>query len=148
LVLFPSSVNPFIFGWRLPHFKQALRVIISRRSANCEQDRSAGQIESSTFAEDGSNRFYRAENGFNHLAAVIGTLTSAQLGLKNINLERKKNATDGSCLSLGVTNKMFTSPENEDSDLELRQEQSLEHQTASPPSDTNIRKDYRLTSIV
>ncbi|XP_031550996.1 melanocyte-stimulating hormone receptor-like [Actinia tenebrosa] len=143
-VLFPSSVNPFLFGWRLPHFRRTLRTIISRRSRNVGQDRSAGQqLESSTFEEDNSCKFYRIVNTNCSSAHKIFVIRRSKCGqwspardpvCDNI-LNGTNKTTDG------VLNKSYQRyPEKEMSDLPEPQD--------LPPeaSDTGIARDYRLTS--
>lgn len=147
-VLFPSSINPFLFGWRMPRFRRALRTIISRKLRNVDQvdqpdqaaDQSTGPIESSNCLEERSNRLLRLENACSssHKIFVIHRSKcrywSPQTGepVYDYGMNGTYKRTDG------VTNKSFqTDPENNETTSD-----------AQPQENTTRENGYRVTSVL
>lgn len=141
LVLFPSSVNPFLFGWRMPRFRRALRTIISRNSRNVDQaDQNTWQIESSTYSEERGSRFEnacRSHNVFVVRRSKCGYWSPPRgdpVCDNSINgIYKRTNGT----LSVGVINKSYQTYPTEPQDL-----------PAPEASNTTRENVYRPTSIV
>lgn len=151
-VLFPSSVNPFLFGFRLPHFKRALITIISRKPQTSETQL---QIDMTSTADDGLSQ---VKPGTNCQVSETKPSMLENGFLAEANKKTKRNATKNGNKELGIVNKDFVLASNEEiKHCELLRISStipqVLTQNDSPQNsgivvETSNREDYRLTSMV
>ncbi|XP_048586540.1 5-hydroxytryptamine receptor 7-like [Nematostella vectensis] len=76
-LLFPSSINPFLFGWRLPNFKRALQKVVLRRSS--VQEESPKDLSSVGFLTS----LLMKENYVRHESVIFGTFPYVGHGICN-----------------------------------------------------------------
>ncbi|XP_020915996.1 histamine H2 receptor-like [Exaiptasia diaphana] len=153
-VLFPSSVNPFLFGLRLPHFKRALMVVISRRKRNSHEQNYSKDV-TSTAEDDGlSSSQHRRRGSCCYRPSLKQKSTLENPFLREIN---KNDKIRNGNIELGIVNKDLNCLELDEESKQYRKlgfdssfsENSNPYGRADNGGfeSANLR-DYRLTSIV
>lgn len=152
-VLFPSSVNPFLFGLRLPHFKRALMVVISRKKRNHEIH--VLKDVTSTAADDGlSSSQYRRHSSCQRPSPLMHKSTVKNPFVQETN----KSVIKSGNIEMGIVNKELNCFElDEKSKHDSVWSNSFSENTPYDMTNNggfilhesaNLRRDYRLTSRV